>query len=817
MRDRRTPRSEKYGGAMTKSQRSISIGIHTVVAIFSVCLGVLASTAVLAQSAPSPAQTTDKLEEIVVTAQRRAENLQIVPMSVSVLTEAKLEVNGVKDLGDLLQTVPGIEFNNTVPGQATISMRGVSANSGAATVSILMDDIPLPGGGAGSGTSGPDNFGAPNPQIFDIDRVEVLRGPQGTLFGVSSMGGAIRFVTAQPQLNRFEGSVGGELGWTPVGAGPNYDSSFIANIPLIADSVATRVGVSAGHLGGYVDRLNDAGTTRVRNTDSIDHLAARLTTLIRLSDTFTITPLLLYQKNHIDDVPYFESSLPRYQKYSNFPENQDDVLKLGALTIKKDFRFAELSSITSYVDRALTQRDDYGTFIYGILSGILTGIDPSYAPLAVPYLTSINIPNVYFTDSINYSEEIRLTSTDKQSRFQWLVGAFANHLRYSYTQTIVAPGFDAVGNKYLTPVFGSNPFDSTDDTPFEANNGLRVNQYAAFADLNYGITSQLRVSAGVRWYSEKQLVTRFSGGLFDAGPGIFMQAPDIESSDTGFNPRYTIDYQVTPSNLLYASAAKGFRAGGGNGSIPNNPQCNADTAGYTAATGKSLTQNYLPDYVWSYEIGSKNMLASDRVMLNASLFYLQWQGIQEFLTLDNYGNQVCGFGFIANVGQAVSRGGELELQARVTEGLTVGLSGSYTNAHITSPSDQGAPQGAQLPYVPQLGGDVNLTYVHPLAGGSKLTFNANENFTGNQVRDFVPDSGVHEQRHFAVTNLRLGLQLNSWEVSLFARNLFNAQPILNDTMAFTPGPAAAAVGIAPYNSQTSLRPRSVGVGAKMTF
>ncbi len=802
---------------MTQSRRPAGTRAATLAASLGTLLIAAVGSRALAQSESATQGDTNALEEIVVTAQRRSENIQAVPMSISAVTGARLEANGVRDLDDLLQTVPGVNFSDAVPGQATVSMRGVSANSGAATVSFLMDDIPLPGGSAGNGTQSANSLGAPDPRIFDVDRVEVLRGPQGTLFGASSMGGTIRFVTTQPKLDTLEGSVSGELGSTNFGAGPDFNSTAIVNIPVVSDAVALRAGISAGHLAGYVDRLNDAGTTQVNNTDGIDNFALRVAGLVRLSDTFTITPLFLYQQNHIDDVPYYVSSLPHFENYSNFPETQEDTTKLIGLTIKKDFSAAELTSITSYAQRELDLHNDYGDFIYGIFSGILIGISPSLAPLALPYQRDIDIVNKDDTRLATYSEELRLTSSDKEARFQWLVGGIATHTHQNFLQTIITPGFDALGNTYLTPVFGFNPFNTTDDTPFIGNNGVTTTDYAPFADVSYRLTSQLTLSAGVRWYSEKQQVTRYSGGLFDAGPGIFVQAPNLDSSDTGFNPRYTLNYQVTPSNLLYASAAKGFRGGGANTNIPNNPQCEADEAAYTAATSKTVNHEYGPDFVWSYEVGSKNLLASDRVMLNGAFFYLEWQDIQESLQLDNYANTGCGFGFVANVGKAFSRGAELELQARVAEGLTLGLSGSYVDARITSPSDQGAPTGAELPYVPQLGGDINLTYLRPLAGGYNLTFYASENYTGNEVRDFVPNSGVHDETHYAVANLRLGIEHGNWEVALFARNAFNAHPILDDTIEFRPGLTAMTAGIPPFNQQTTLRPRTLGIGAKMSF
>jgi iron complex outermembrane receptor protein len=814
---------------MAKSLRLISTCTGGVATALTLCLGTWISATALAQSASSPEHATEKLEEILVTAQRRVEDIQTVPMSVSVVSGARIEDFGLKDLGDVLQAVPGVVLSNNIPGEGTVSMRGVSATAGAGTVSFMLDDVALPdtGSGALSNTSlQPVGQGAFNPQLLDIDRVEVLRGPQGTLFGVSSMGGTIRFVTTQPQLDRFEGSVAAELGATDYGAGPDYNSTVIANIPLLADSVAARAAISAGSLAGITDRLNDAGELQATHDDKIDNVAARLTTLVRLSDTLTITPMVLYQENRLDDIPYYDSSLPNFEKYANFPAPQVDISRLGALTIKKDFRSAELVSVTSYMDREVNQNpgQDYGPFLYSVVSGILVGMNPSYAPVAVPYLRDIDISNVQYTNSINYSQEIRLTSTDKDDRLQWLLGGLASHLRSNFQQKIISAGFDGIGNKYLVPVLGSNPFllgsnpfDNKDDFLFASNIGNRYSENGLFANAAYRVTSKLTVAAGVRWYSEEELNTTWAGGLLDAGPGTYLQYPSLESSDHGYNPRYTINYQVTPSNFLYASAAKGFRAGGGNGTIPNNPGCNADEAGYSASTGKSALSNYLPDYVWSYEFGSKNKLFSDRLTVNATFFYLQWLGIQEFLDLQNYGNQVCPYGIIANIGSAFSRGGELELQARVTDGLTVGLSGAYVDARVTSPSDEGAPQGAPLPDVPQLSGDLNLTYLHPLPRGLTLVFNASEDYEGNQVRDFVPNSGVHYLSHYAVADLRLGVQRDNWQVSLFARNLFNSAPVLNDAIVFSPGIAAVAAGIPPYNLQSTLRPRSVGVAAKMTF
>jgi len=469
------------------------------------------------------------------------------------------------------------------------------------------------------------------------------------------MGGTIRFVTVEPKLDRVEGSVAAELSSTEHAAGANYDGTAIVNLPLIDGVVGMRAGVSVGGLAGYVDRLNLAGTEQQNNTDHYDHVAARLSTLVKLSDTLTVKPLLLYQEGRLNDLPYFESTLPDFEKYANFNEPQEDTTRLAAVTVRNQFQSADLTSITSWSRRELWLRSDYGNFFYNILAGALYGVDPSLGPLALHY-RDINIPNIDDTTITRFSEEIRVASTDKTAPLQWIVGAYFEHARSTFAQTIIAPGFDNVGNTYLTPVFGFNPFDSTDDTPFIGVDNVYSDEYAPFGDLTYRASAQWSFSAGVRWFKDKREVTRYSGGLFDAGPGIFVNAPTVNNSESGFDPRYTINYQATPSNLLYASAARGFRPGGANPKIPDNAQCNADAAAYEQQTGHPFPSEYGPDYVWSYEIGSKNMLAEDRLMVNGALFYLRWQGIQEELQTDSYANAGCGFAFTDNVGQAVSKG-----------------------------------------------------------------------------------------------------------------------------------------------------------------
>jgi outer membrane receptor protein involved in Fe transport len=766
----------------------------------------------VAQTAASERDSV-ALEEVVVTAQKRAEDIQSVPMSITALTGSMLQAIGAKNFEDVAHTVPGLSFSNAIPGQETVTMRGVAANSGDATVAFYLDDIPLPSGGAGAGSQVAQSLGGPDPRIFDINRVEVLRGPQGTLYGASSMGGTIRFVTNQPKLDRVEGNVAAELGSTDGAGGANYQGTAVVNVPVAADLAALRVGVMAGHMGGFVDRLNLDGGNPHSNTDSSDYIIARITGLIQIGDSLAIKPLLLFQDNRLNDLPAYVTSLPQFHNLAAFPETQTDKTRLVGLAITKDFGPAELTSVTSVNKRQLNLRNDYGNFIYGIIAPILSGIDPALGPLALHYRTDIQIPNIDDTVLQQSAQEFRIASTSKTSPLQWLFGAYFAHTSLRFRQSIITPGFDAVGNTYLAPLFGVNPFNTTDDTPFKALTSVFSDEYAPFADMTYRFTSQWSVSAGVRWFKDRRTRTRWSGGLFDAGPGIFVDQPVRKNTESGTDPRVSINYQITPENLVYVSAAKGFRPGGANTAIPNNPQCTTDIAAYKTQTGRSVSDVYGPDSVWSYEVGSKNTLADGRMIANATAFYLNWTDIQQNLNLDDYGGAVCGFGFTDNIGKAASKGGELELQARVTRALTAGASASYVNAQVSS----GPNSGQRVENVPDWSFNVNMNYAVPLVRDWRGSFHFDTSYTGRSTRNFTPITSYHIADHYTLTNARFILQKERWEVALFATNLFGARTPLDEALGPLNATAARIAGEAPYNVRTTLRPRTVGVSITFDF
>jgi iron complex outermembrane recepter protein len=764
------------------------------------------------RAAQSPAGA---LQEVIVTAEKRSENLQRVPMSITSVSADELSRSGIRTIEDLSQLVPGLSFNNAIPGQENITLRGVAASTGTATVAFYLDEVALPTGVAPGGSAGTsDVMGSANPAIFDLNRVEVLQGPQGTLYGASSMGGTLRYITNAPRSDRTEGYVETELGDTAYTDAPNYRGTAVLNVPVVDGAAALRGGIQFQRDAGYGGRVS-AADVLTRHTNVTESLNARLEGLIQLGAALTIKPLLYYQNNRLDDVSVFASSLPHFEKYSNIAETERDTTSLGALTLKYDLGGSELTSVTAYTERDLKYFSDYGNTIYSILEGILSGIDPALGPLALPYRTELVMPNEDHTIRRVTSEELRLASSNTEARVQWLIGGYFSYDRSSFVQNFSVPGWDAVGNTVLTPVFGFNPFASLNDQPFYADVRINSKEYAAFADATVRLAPRWSIAAGLRWFDDSRDRTRVSGGLFGPGPGVFVTEPPLPSSDHGFNPRFSLKFQVTPESLLYATAAKGFRQGGANAVIPNTPECEAAKAGYRAQTGREVPDTYQPDSVWSYELGSKNTFLDHRLLLNATVFYLKWSDIQQEFVLDNYGPGGCGFDIADNAGSATSRGAEVEVASRVTGALTLRGAFSYNHATLDAPPPDTT---ARLPYVPMTAFSLGAEYSIGISATLRAVLHADQFYTGSSVRNFVPSTVNHNESHRTMTNLRASFMWeNGIDASIFATNLFNAAPVIDENPPVLSASAAATANLPQYTTFTTFMPRTVGASVAFHF
>jgi iron complex outermembrane recepter protein len=696
----------------------------------------------------------------------------------------------------------------------------VSATTGDATVAFYLDDVPLSSGSANNGGAlGSNPMGAADPRVLDLNRVEVLRGPQGTLYGASSMGGAIRFITNPPVFNRVEGEVSADSGYTDGAAKPNYQGQLVINVPVVPDHAAFRASVQYGSSAGDINRetYSDAATPAVltRRTNDADYVVARVVGLIQLTDSLTIRPVLGLTETRLDDLPFFFSTLPRYTKSSNIADPQLDITRLAAVVVEQDWARSKLVSVSAYNARDIHQTQDYGDAVYTTLAG---GFPPELAPLLLPFRTNLQIPSRNENYRNVLSQELRLQSDTPDAPLQWLFGAYYARNQWANRQGIEATGWDALGNQIFDPIFGGNPlYTGGRDDLFYSLEHFGSDEYAGFTHETYRITSQWELTAGLRYFRDHRFVDSTQGGFFDGLPGQRVTAPRERDAEHGINPQYGVNFQITPNNLLYFSAAKGFREGGANTPIADNATCNGDIAGYKARTGRSVSSQYAPDGVWSYEIGSKNTLMGGRMIVNGALYYIKWNNIQTLINLDDYappGGGGCGMEFTDNIGSAVSKGVELQLQLQLTDRLTVGAAASYDRARVTS---EGANDGEWLLNVPEVAASLTADYAARLTSKFKGVAHWDTSYQGDSRRSFNSALPYFEANHYAVSSLRAGVEADRWALYAYATNVFNARTILDDYGQILGDGPAAAIPESPYNPQTTLRGRTVGLSAKFSF
>lgn len=765
----------------------------------------------VASDATTAASGRSQLTEIIVTAEKYDNPIQKVPMSITAISGEQLEALGAKDFLDFARAVPGLGIANAVPGQSTVTLRGISASAGDATVASYLDDVPLSSGSAGNGGALDSTaMGEADPRVFDLNRIEVLRGPQGTLYGASSMGGAIRYIPNTPKFDRFEGNTTLESSDSQRTHSPNYNGSAVLNIPVLPEIAAFRLSAAYGRDAGRLDRISLSGQRSI-DTDSDNYVVGRLIGLIQPVEGLSLKPVLSYVRTTIDDLPFFSSTLPQFAKFANIPEPQSDTTRLAALTIQEDFSKLQLISVSAYNSRRLLQTSDFTDGIYGAVASQFAGIDPSLAPLALPFRNSLTVTSSADNERNVLSQELRLRNADAKSRWQWLIGAYYARTRWSDQQAIFAPGWDAVGNQELIPLFGFNPLDTGgQDHLLSGGTHFQSTEYAGFGRLTYKFTEQLSATAGLRHYKDQRSAEEDSSGLFGSG-----NLPVMKNSEDGNTPYYALNYQYTPNNLLYVSAAEGYRQGGANNLIDDTQPCNAEIAAYNLKTGRGVSSVFGPDTVWSYEVGSKNSLADGRVVANGALYYQKWRNIQTLINLDDYSaNGGCGQQFTDNVGSAISKGAELELRAGISQYVTVGVSGSYNRARITS---HDANEGLPLPHVPEIAFAFNSEYVQPLTADLHFTGDVDVNFTGNSTRNLIPSTVYYEAGHYTLTNVRFGVGAQRWQAAIFATNLFNSRTILDDYGAPLSALAAATAGVQQYRTQTAPRGRTIGLTTKFSF
>ena len=570
---------------------------------------------VLAQSAF--AQETTTLGEITVTARKRAESLQDVPFAISARTGEDLAAAGAQNIEDVSRNIAGLSVQNLGPGQSQVGLRGISAGkidrdlAGIKEqVGVYMDEsvISL-------------SLFTPDLDLYDLNRVEVLRGPQGTLFGSGSFAGTVRYISNQPDLSDDYGNV--EVSGNSVDGGDTgYDARAMMNFAL-GDRAALRLVGYFAELPGYIDSHRPDGTVE-EDVNSGERLGGRLALRWELTDNIAITPRVIYQKVNTDGVnrqdvwnflgnPFMTTEpavdIGEREQYTNFEEKFSDDFLLGDLTMEFDFGGAVLTSISTYTDREILMARDATQLTGSVTYFNIDITDPAGVRLnsQLQDLTNVNV----------FTQELRLAS-DYDGRFQWVVGGFYSDMNRDYGQTLPTPGYDALIGAPGS-LFGGPP-----DSPFFSDIPYDIKQKAFFAEGTFDITERFSATVGGRYYDFEEDRVLYFGGAFadtDGGPDELTNGPGSVSDD-GFLPRVLLSYDVSENFQLNAQAAEGFRLGGINDPL-NIPLCSAqDIADFSGRP------TFDSETLWNYELGAKIGFADGRGQFNIAAFHAEISDLQ---------------------------------------------------------------------------------------------------------------------------------------------------------------------------------------------
>jgi outer membrane receptor protein involved in Fe transport len=759
------------------------------VAALGFMAGLVAAGAGHAGAADTAADSA-ALGEIIVTAQRRAEDVKEVPTSISVLGGAAIENGHIGGLEDISRAVPGLSFQaGGGPGLDNIEMRGVSSTSGSATVGIYLDDVPI--------TVTNLFNGAVEPRLFDLDRVEVLRGPQGTLYGSSSMGGAIRFISNQPNLTAWGGSVSSQISGTRHG-GVNYDEQGVLNIPLVENQAALRIGIDVGEDSGYIDNYSLANQLTRRGTNDDKWSVLRLSARVVPDETLTITPALFAEWEKTGDTTVFYPEEGLYLQQKEVQEPSVDHLLIGSLTVDKKWDRAELTSISSYFQQQFNRIEDGTAYNSQYLGSIIDG-DPPGGIMNQGYQIGLLPGPVYtWVKTSVLTQEFRLASAPSaDAGLSWIGGlylsdykvhrqfnAYIDELNQTFQSIYGIPPQDA-------PVFAGTSFPNnsvaTDDTTQDEK------QYAAFADVSYRIIPTLKATAGLRYSYAPTIFNDFQGGYFSTGvPPVSQRAKFYATT-----PKFSLTYDATRDLTLYASASQGYRIGGSETYVTPG-LCATDLANLGLA---AAPQTFNSDSLWSYEAGLKARFFDDTLSINLDGYYVRWSNIQQTVSLP-----ICGETITTNVGDAESYGPELEINYRPIHDLTLGLSTEYTHDALTKvTSSVGASVGDHILNVPEWMATVRAEYAHPIADDIKGFVRADDDWTGPSNGAFSPTNPDYSRPVYSVLNGSAGVDVHGIEISVFAKNLLDDRKIIQrPALLFVP-------------EAYTLRPFTLGLNVKTRF
>ena len=788
-----------------------------VTGFISACLFVTHSLNAQAEGKSAETRQDDRnefqMEEIVVTATKRDSAVRDVPFSVNVQSEEDIQRLNTFNLEDLSRNVPGLSIQNLGPGQSVINIRGVSSGQIVRDqpgvkeqVGIYLDETPVS-----------LSLFTPDIDLFDVSRVETLRGPQGTLFGSGSIGGTVRYITNQPLLNVSEAKAEIDLNTIEQGSQGGHAKAAL-NAPL-GDRAAARLVTYGTRYGGFIDARRGDGQVKEDVNDG-GRYGGRFALLLEPTENLSVTPRIVYQDIDLN-------GFNRDEVFNLFPDSKGAPLRERQQFLLLDEAFEDETLIfDTVVEWRLGDSHD-ATYAFGHISRDLlvsrdasalagsVGVDQGWADV-------INLPSNLrdTTDLEQMTHELRFSSDDGGA-LQWLVGAFYSNADRDYSQRLPTPGWDELSGLGQVSMDLGNGFDTT-DSPYVSDLTYDLTQMAVFGETTYSPYDRLRLTAGLRWYEWEEDKTFKSGGIFSNSDA---QNQEVTTESDGFAPRFLVSYDISDPVTVNAQVSRGFRLGGVNDPL-NELLCGEEYNTYR------VYQEFKDETLWNYELGVKSTF--DRIAWSGSVFYSD---------IENLGVNVdagpCSSRVTISVPDAHTMGAELELSARPTDSLLLTFAGSYVEAEFDSTvkaSDgsvvSGIRDGNRIPSVPDWQLSASGTYtLAGIWGASDAYFSASWQFVGERITQ--PGDQEPEGRRFThgfdfgdlttaddateldllldsyhLFNLSAGLTYDQTELVFYVKNLFDEKTKLSfDRERGGRARLAYRVG----------SPRTIGVAARMFF
>jgi iron complex outermembrane recepter protein len=742
--------------------------------------------AVNATSAASaePATNSGQLAEVVVTAEKRVSTVQNTPISISAVSGDALQSRGVASLAGLAEGTPGVSLKSEGPSQTEIEMRGMTSSGGnSATVGFYLDDIPLTGP-----ASAQNGHVVIDPDLYDLNRIEILRGPQGTLFGSGSMGGTVRMITNQPNLAQLQSSAQSVLSGTD-GGGFNHKDNLMINLPLVDDTLALRAVGTENYTSGWIDRIvaepfplvggDPVGTVRgdvqdapitkqYPGANAYQIYGARVTVLWKPTTSLSVTPSYFHETSTQNGISAYDSVPGTETHYQPFDiaEPLTDSLTAYSLNVNYSFSGFDLTSSTARWSRNSTQVEEASEAFNNPLEGIT-------------YNSNYDLPNpgyygpsgsgpehgIEIDPSNQFSEELRLTSKGNDA-LSWVTGLYYSHFYSLWT-------FDGTTPNYSSYMDLGTLQRATTPSWFDAYSPTTLSQDAAFADATYALTDELKIDVGARLNHYNY---RFSSCISGWGSANGAATPScsglIELASTSFNPKFNLSYTFSPDLMAYGTVASGFRPGGGNAAYPTTGSAWGAAFQQQNYTSGKWPSTYEPDRVLSYELGEKARLLDRRLTVNASVYYEDWRHVQ----LEAYPND-----WALNInGNYVSiYGADIDLLADLGAGFQLELAAGYLNEWLDGGPHWVITPIHRMPEVAPENGTAALSYSKPLSGSYTFTARLENSYTGPRYSIFFSNPyefvGTYRQLPgYDLLNVRAGVTFrDTWSASLFVNNVTN--------------------------------------------